>query len=56
MSHLNFGVITLILKVVGATDIRQFRLITMNNVIQQIFTKAYASLIAPVIERLTHPY
>jgi hypothetical protein len=34
MSRLNFGVIMLIPKVVGATDICQFRLITMINVIQ----------------------
>jgi hypothetical protein len=33
MSRLNYGVITLIPKVVGATDIRQFRLITVINVI-----------------------
>jgi hypothetical protein len=37
-------------------DIRQFRLITVINVIQQIFAKVRASRIAPVMERLTHPY
>jgi hypothetical protein len=55
MSRLNFGVITLIPKVVGATDIRQFRPITVINVIQRIFAKVCASRIAPVMECLTHP-
>jgi hypothetical protein len=55
MSRLNFGVITLIPKIVGATDIRQFRPITVINVIQRIFLKVCASRLAPVMERLTHP-
>jgi hypothetical protein len=46
MSRLNFGVITLIPKVVGATDIRQFRPITVINIIQRIFAKVCASRIA----------
>ena len=56
MSRLNFGVITLIPKVVGAMDIRQFRPITVINVIQRIFAKVCASRLAPVLERLTHPF
>ena len=56
MSRLNFGVITLIPKVVGATDIHQFRPITVINVIQRIFTKVSASRLAPILERLTHPF
>jgi hypothetical protein len=55
MSHLNFGVITLIPKVVGATDISQFRPITVIYIIQRIFVKFRASRIAPVMECLTHP-
>jgi len=55
MSRLNFGVITLIPKVVGATDIRQFRPITVINVIQRLFAKVCALRLAPVLERLTHP-
>ncbi|XP_071677031.1 uncharacterized protein [Lolium perenne] len=39
MGRLNYGVITLIPKVVGATDIRQFRPITVINVIQRLFSK-----------------
>jgi hypothetical protein len=56
MSRLNFGVITLIPKVLGATDIRQFRPITVVNVIQWIISKVCALRLAPVLERLTHPY
>jgi hypothetical protein len=48
--------ITLIPKVVGAMDIRQFRPITVVNVIQRIISKVYALRLAPVLERLTHPY
>jgi hypothetical protein len=55
MSRLNFGVITLIPKIVGATDIRQFRPIIVINVIQRIFSKVCASRLAPLMERLTHP-
>uniref|UniRef100_A0ACD5XGU1 Uncharacterized protein n=1 Tax=Avena sativa TaxID=4498 RepID=A0ACD5XGU1_AVESA len=55
MAHLNFGVITLIPKVVGATDIRQFHPITVINVIQRLFAKVCAIRLAPVLERLTHP-
>jgi hypothetical protein len=55
MSRLNFGMITLISKEVGAIDIRQFRPITVINVIHRIFAKVCASRIAPVMERLTHP-
>jgi hypothetical protein len=55
MYRLNFGVITLIPKIVRATDIRQFRPITVINVIQRIFSKVCASRLAPVMECLTHP-
>jgi hypothetical protein len=56
MSRLNYGVITLIPKVVGATDIRQLREITVINVILRILSKVCASRIAPIFERLTHPH
>ena len=55
MSRLNFGVVTLIPKVMGATDIRKFRPITVINVNQRIFSKVCATRVAPVMERLTHP-
>lgn len=56
MGRLNLGVITLIPKVIGASDIRQFRPITVLNVIQRLFAKVCASHLAPVMERLTHQY
>ena len=56
MFHINFGVITLIPKVVGAMYIRQFRPITVLSVIQWIFAKVCASRLAPVMELLTHQY
>ncbi|KAE8767940.1 hypothetical protein D1007_60629 [Hordeum vulgare] len=39
MGRINFGVIALIPKVVGASDIRQFRPITVINVLARIFAK-----------------
>jgi hypothetical protein len=54
MSRLNFGVITLIPKIVGGMDIHQFRPIIVINVIQQIFLKVCASRLAPVMERLRY--
>jgi hypothetical protein len=56
MGRLNLCVITLIPKVIGASDIRQFRPITVLNVIQRLFAKVCASRLAPVMERLTHQY
>jgi hypothetical protein len=56
MSHLNIGVITLIPKIVGATDFLQFSPTTVVNVIQQIFSRVCALRIAPVLESLTYPY
>ena len=56
MSRLNFGVVTLIPKVVGAMDIRQFRPITVLNVIHRIFSKVCALRLASILEHLTHPY
>jgi hypothetical protein len=55
MSRLNFGVITFIPNIVGATDTHQFRPITVINVIQRIFSKVCALRLALVMERLTHP-
>ena len=43
LGRLNYGVVTLIPKVPGATDIRQFRPITVINVIFRILAKGYAN-------------
>ena len=55
MSRLNFGVVTVIPKIVGATDIQNFRLITVINVLQRIVSKVCATQFAPLVERLSHP-
>lgn len=56
LARLNYGVITLIPKVVGATDIRQFRPITVINVLERIFAKVCAVRLAPIAERIAHPF
>ncbi|XP_073361214.1 uncharacterized protein [Aegilops tauschii subsp. strangulata] len=55
LARLNYGVITLIPKVAGASDIRQFRPITVINVIFRILAKGYAIRAAPITDRITHP-
>ena len=55
MARINFGVITLIPKVVGATNIRQFRPITVINVLERIFSKVCVSRLVPIAERMNHP-
>ena len=54
-SRLNYGVVTLISKVVWAMDIRQFRPITAINVIICILDEAHAMREAPIVARITHP-
>ncbi|XP_020193058.1 uncharacterized protein [Aegilops tauschii subsp. strangulata] len=55
MARINYGVISLIPKVVGATDIRQFRPITVINMLDRIFVKVCATRLSPVAERIAHP-
>uniref|UniRef100_A0A453DUP4 Reverse transcriptase domain-containing protein n=1 Tax=Aegilops tauschii subsp. strangulata TaxID=200361 RepID=A0A453DUP4_AEGTS len=55
MARINYGVISLIPKVVGATDIRQFRPIMVINVLEQIFAKVCATRLSPVAEQIAHP-
>uniref|UniRef100_A0A453R3X6 Reverse transcriptase domain-containing protein n=1 Tax=Aegilops tauschii subsp. strangulata TaxID=200361 RepID=A0A453R3X6_AEGTS len=55
LKRLNYGIITLIPKVPGASDIRQFRPITVINVIFRILAKGYANKVAPLADRITHP-
>ncbi|KAE8771439.1 hypothetical protein D1007_56674 [Hordeum vulgare] len=54
MGMINFGVIALIPKLVGASDIRQFRPITVINVLARIFAKVCGSRLSPVAERIAH--
>ena len=51
ISRLNYGVLTLIPKIQGADDIRQFRPIALINVIFKFVAKAYALRLSPVAHR-----
>lgn len=55
LSWLNYGIITLIPKVLGVSDICQFRPITVINVIFRILAKVHANRVALLADRLTHP-
>ncbi|KAE8801651.1 Signal recognition particle 54 kDa protein, chloroplastic [Hordeum vulgare] len=50
----NYGIITLIPKVVDAFDIRQFCTITVIIVILRILAKGYINRVAPLADRITH--
>jgi hypothetical protein len=49
ISRLNFGILSLIPKVPGADDIKQFRTISLINVIFKLISKAYAIRLLPVV-------
>ncbi|KAE8796507.1 Signal recognition particle 54 kDa protein, chloroplastic [Hordeum vulgare] len=55
IGRLNFSVITRIPKVVGASNIRQFRPTTVINVVARIFAKVCATCLSPVAERIAYP-
>jgi hypothetical protein len=48
IARLNFGILSLILKVPGADNIKQFRPIALINVIFKLLAKAYAMRLSPV--------
>lgn len=52
VARLNYGIITLIPKVKGPDNIRQYRPITLINVIFKFVAKAYAIRLAPVAHRI----
>ncbi|XP_071677232.1 uncharacterized protein [Lolium perenne] len=52
IARLNFGVLSLIPKVQGADDIRQFRPIALINVIFKFVAKAYAIRVSPIAHRI----
>jgi hypothetical protein len=52
VSRLNFGILSLIPKVPGADDIKQFRPIALINVIFKLISKAYAIRLSPVAHRV----
>jgi hypothetical protein len=51
IARLNFGILSLIPKVTGAVDIKQFRPIALINVIFKLVAKAYAIRLSPVAHR-----
>ena len=55
MGRINFGVLTLVSKVKGATNIKQFRPIAVLNVILRTVTKVLANRLAPVANEVIHP-
>ena len=54
LHRLNYGIITLIPKVPGASDIRQFLPITVINVIFRILAKGYTNKVTSLANRITH--
>lgn len=56
MAWLNFGVNTLIPKIVGAMDLRHSRQIMVINVLPRIFAMVCTMRVALVVECLSHPY
>ncbi|XP_071674451.1 uncharacterized protein [Lolium perenne] len=52
IARLNMGVLSLIPKVPGANDIRQFRPIALINVIFKFVAKAYAIRLSPIAHRM----
>jgi hypothetical protein len=52
ISCLNFGILSLIPKLSGADDIKQFRSIALINVIFKLVSNAYAIRLAPIAHRV----
>jgi hypothetical protein len=52
IARLNFGILSLIPKVPGADNIKQFRPIALINVIFKLVSKAYAHRLSPVAHRI----
>lgn len=55
LSRLNYRIMTLMTKVLGASDIRQFRKMTVIKVVFRIMAKAYTNRAALLADTLTHP-
>lgn len=52
LARLNYGVLTLIPKIKGATNIKQFRLVCLLNCIYKIITKALTLRIDKIAARV----
>jgi hypothetical protein len=55
VSRLNFGILSLIPKVVGAESIKQYRPTALINVIFKFIAKAVANRLSPVANRIIAP-
>jgi hypothetical protein len=55
VSRLNFGILYLLPKVVGAESIKQYRPIAIINVIFKFIAKAVANRLSPVAHRIIAP-
>jgi hypothetical protein len=55
IARLNFGILSLIPKVPGAEHISQYRPITLIDVIFKIISKAYATRLDPIANRIISP-
>jgi hypothetical protein len=55
ISRLNFGILSLIPKVLGAKSIKQFRPIALINVIFKFVSKAVANRLSPVANKVIAP-
>jgi hypothetical protein len=56
ISRLNFGILSLIPKVTGADHISQYRPIALIIVIFKIISKAYASRLDPIANKVISPF
>jgi hypothetical protein len=52
IARLNFGILSLIPKVQGAENIKQYRPIALINVVFKLVSKAYAVRLSPVAHRV----
>jgi hypothetical protein len=53
IARLNFGILSLIPKVPGAKNIKQYRPIALINVIFKLVSKAFAVRLSPVAHRVS---
>jgi hypothetical protein len=52
VARLNFGILSLIPKVVGADSVKQYWPIALINVIFKLVAKAYVSRLSPVAHKI----
>src|SRR4051812_9967785 len=55
VARLNFGILSLLPKVLGADNIKQFRPIALINVLFKLIAKAFATRLSPIAHRIIAP-